>query len=82
MSESVWRIKLFKLLTLRKEMEGKLGERREAETPGGARRRREGEKGGGEEMSEKTDAADFSRKQRVRCCLRRGNHEEARGGGK
>lgn len=34
MSESVWRIMLFKLFTQRKEMERKLGELHEAETPG------------------------------------------------
>lgn len=48
MSESVWRIMLFKLFTQRAEMERKLGELRETETlgqRGGLARERVGARG-------------------------------------
>lgn len=82
MSESVWRIKLFKLLTQRREMEGNWEsgvKRRRRVEGGGGEGEREG--GGSERGSERTDAADFSRKQRVRGCLRHSNRGGVGGGG-
>lgn len=87
MSESVWRIMLFKLFTQRKEMERKLGELHEAETLGWSEvtaHERERKPYTGEEMSEgashtgKINTSDFSRKQRVHLCLRPRTQEEVK----